>query len=486
MFITLYTSRVILDALGIIDYGIHSMVAGFVSMFWMISAPLSLSISRFITFELGKGNFEKLKLVFSTSINIQIALTLLLIVLGETFGLWFLNTQINIPEERIHASFWVFQCAILELSLYLLNIPYNAVIISHEKMSVFAYISIVEGILKLLISYLIYISLWDKLVFYAILLVFVSLVLRFVYIIYCNNNFHETHYIFIYDKSLLKEMSSYAGWDFISNFAGIMNTHGLNILINIFFGVTANAARGIATRVESAVNKFAVDFTTAINPQIIKQYASGNIELMIQYVCQGAKFSYFLILLISFPLIFETETILNIWLVEVPEYTIIFTRLTVISTCVTIIGRTCSMACHATGRIKEYSLIETFIVIFVFPVTWFAYKLNAPIEFSYYIFILFYGISIIGRLFILKWLINFSVLYFIKKVILRIFIVTIIALIFPLTIVNCFNPGLFRLFLFVVFTTLTTSFTVLLFGMTAKERTSLLYAIKSKVFSHKI
>ncbi len=481
MFVTLYTSRVILDALGVKDYGIYNVVAGFVMMISMISAPLSLSIGRFITFELGKGNLDKLQRIFSTSVNIQLLLSLLLVFLGETIGLWFLNTQIVIPEGRYNAAFWVYQCAMIELTLNLLNIPYNAAIIAHEKMSAFAYISVIEGLLKLSVALFIYISLWDKLIVYAILLVLVSVLLRVIYIYYCYKHFNETRYILVYDKSLLKEMINYAGWNFISNIAVLLNTQGVNILFNIFFGVTTNAARGIASRVEVAVNKFATDFTTAINPQIIKQYASGNMDVMIKYICQGAKFSYFLILLFALPLIYEIEEVLSIWLVEVPEHTDIFIRLSIIGSSFAVIGNSSSTAIHATGKIKMYTIVITMIIGFVFPLSWLAYKFGAPVETSYYIFILFYFIAFIARLLILKKLIDFPFLYFIRTVFSRIVIVTILTQLVPIIIISSFQSSFLRLICTVILTTLSTLIVIGVVGLTEEERTGIIQTIKNKI-----
>jgi len=477
----LYTSRVVLNILGVSDYGVYNVVAGSVSMFTIISAPLSQAISRFLTFEMGKGDKEKLARVFTTGLNIQLALAVLLVIIGESFGLWFLYNELVIPEVRMNAAFWVLQFGIVEMALSLLNTPYEGVIISHERMTMFAYISIIEGILKLLIVYLLYISPWDKLIMYALLLVVVSFFLRGIYILYCRIHFEETRHRLNFDKSIFKEMAVYAGWNFMSYGATVLNTQGVNLLFNIFFGVTTNAARGIATRVETAVARFANSFTTAINPQIIKRYANGELKAMEAFVTRGAKYSFFLMLYFALPLIYETETILNIWLVEVPENTALFIRLSVIGSCVTVIGNTCSTAIHATGKIKTYSLLTTFIIGLVFPSAWLAYKIGAPVETSYYLFIFFYAIAIIVRLFVMKHLIGISIASFFSDVLVRIVVVTMLALVVPSIIVNQWNPGVARMLVNVVFTTSSTTTIVAVAGMTHEERNMVLKTVRSKL-----
>ena len=270
MAITLFTSRVILQVLGVDDYGIYNVVGGFVAMFGIVSGALTSSISRFLTFELGKGDTSRLNKIFCTSLNIQICISLLIVLLGELIGLWFLNYKMNIPPERLLAANWVLHCSLIAFAINLISIPFNAAIIANERMSTFAYVSILEVSCKLIIVYMLYLSPIDKLISYAILMVCVSLVVQSVYAIYCKRYFPECTYHRYFDKSLIKQMTGFAGWTFFTNGAMLFNTQGINILINIFFGVSVNAARGIATQVEAAVMRFVNDFTTAINPQITK------------------------------------------------------------------------------------------------------------------------------------------------------------------------------------------------------------------------
>ena len=292
MVVSLYTSRVILNALGVEDFGIYNVVGGVVTMFSIISSSLSSAISRFLTYELGKGNQTKLNKIFSASVSIQLLLSLIIVVLIESVGVWFMNVKMTIPESRMTAANWVLQFSIVTFVINLISVPYNAAIIAHEKMSAFAYISILEAVCKLAIALLIMVSSIDKLIFYAILMCAVAVVIRFIYGHYCKKNFAECTYHFHWDKDILKQMFGFAGWNFLGSGSFLLMTQGVNILMNMFFGVTLNAARGVANQVDNAVQQFVTNFTTAINPQITKSYATGNLSYMHQLVSAGSKYSF--------------------------------------------------------------------------------------------------------------------------------------------------------------------------------------------------
>ena len=478
MAITLYTSRVILNTLGVEDYGIYNVVGGVVAMFSLISGSLSNAISRFITFELGRGNIKRLGIIFSTSVNIQLGLSLLILILGAVIGGWFLNTHINIPEGRMTAANWVLYCSLLMFCINLISIPYNACIIAHEHMAAFAYVSILEASLKLLICYLIVVSPVDKLISYAILLVIVALIIRFVYGIYCNRHFEECHYRLIYDRTLLRQMGSFAGWQFLANGCWLFNTQGVNILINMFFGVALNAARGIATQVDGAIQQFVNNFMTAVNPQITKNYAAGRIKEMFILVCRGAKFSYFLLMLFAIPVMLETEYVLTLWLKNVPDYTVVFLRLTIIGSMLNMLGGTGLTACFATGRIKTYSIWITSIGILVFPFTWIAFKCGLPVESTYIIFIIIYtGVNIV-RLYIMKYIMHFPPILFIKKVVIPMITVTPVAIILPSLIINLMIPSFWRLCLTIIVSLISSSIAIYYIGLTNKERN----AVTKKIY----
>ena len=286
MAVSLYTSRVVLNALGVEDFGIYNVVGGVVAMFSMLSGSLSAAITRFITYELGKGNQENLKKIFSSSVTIQIGLAILIIVVAEAIGVWFLNMKMNIPDVRITAANWVFQFSILTFAVNLISVPYNASIIAHERMSAFAYISILEAIGKLAIVFLIVISPMDKLIFYAILMCAVALIVRLAYGVYCKRHFEECTYHFIFDRDLLKHMFGFAGWNFIGATSAVLRDQGGNVVINLFCGPAANAARGIAFQVNNAISGFVTNFMTALNPQITKSYAAGDRKYMMTLIFQ--------------------------------------------------------------------------------------------------------------------------------------------------------------------------------------------------------
>lgn len=468
--VSLYTSRVILNVLGVEDYGIYNVVGGVVAMFHAISGALSSAISRFITFELGKGDRQRLTLVFSSSVNIQIGISLIVLLIGEIIGVWFLNYQMNIPSERLYAANWVLQCSLFTFCVNLISVPYNACIIAHEKMDAFAYISILEVFLKLGVCYLIMVSPWDKLISYAILLVFVSLIIRLTYGSYSHRHFEESHFKFVYDHTLLKEMAGFAGWNFFTNSAYIFNTQGVNILINLFFGVTVNAARGIATQVDHAVMQLVNSFTTALNPQITKNYAAGNMDAMFLLVCRGAKFSYMLLLFFALPVMLETEYILTIWLKIVPDHAINFVRLAIIASLVHVIGKTGYTASMATGNIRRYVLWVTSVGCLVFPLTWIVFELGAPSEATYIVFVIVYiGVEVV-RLWIMKGLLNFPVTMFVQEVVVRVLIVTMSSLPLPLFFILQLPPSFYRVALSVLLALLSVGFSIYCFGLTQGER----------------
>ncbi|MEY8688010.1 lipopolysaccharide biosynthesis protein [Bacteroides sp. AN502(2024)] len=445
MVISLYTSRVILSVLGVDNYGIYNVVGGVVAMFSVVSGALSGSISRFITFELGHGNVNRLRTIFSTSINIQIGISLLIFLLGETIGFWFLNNKIDIPAERLHAANWVLQCSLATFIINLISVPYNAVIIAHEKMSVFAYVSILEAALKLFIVYFLYISAWDKLIVYSLLLVLVAIVIRIVYGVYCNRYFAETRYQRVHDRTLLREMALFAGWGFFTNAVYMFNTQGINILINLSFGVTVNAARGIATQVEAAMIKFVNDFTTALNPQITKSYAARQMNEMYKLVNRGAKFSAFLTLAISLPVLFEADYILGLWLEEVPPHTVAFVRLGIIATMLDRLGNTGYTACMATGTIRRYVLLVSTVGCLVFPVTYLVFEIGAPVEAVYVVFCGVYVAVDAVRLYVMKGLLKFPVMSFVRGVIGRILLVAMVSCILPSLVIYMADESFSRL-----------------------------------------
>lgn len=452
------------------DYGIYNVVGGVVAMFSVLSGSLSSAISRFITFELGRGDQNKLKVIFSTSVSIQIVLALGIWVIAEIAGVWFLNSQMNIPQERIVAANWVLQCSIITFMINLISVPYNATIIAHEKMSAFAYISILEVSLKLIVAYLLYVSSYDKLVVYAILLMLVALLIRLVYGVYCKRHFEEARYRIMWRKDIFKEMLGFAGWNFFGNTCYLVNTQGVNMLINIYFGVAMNAARGIAVQVDGAILGFVGNFMTAVQPQITKSYASSDLPYMFKLIMKSTKFSFFIMCFIMIPFFLETETILGIWLKEVPDYSVILLRLVLISSIVNSIGNILYIAIIATGNIKKYQVIVTLVGLLVFFLTWGAYTLGAHVGITYIIFAVIYSILNVIRLRFLRSMMNFPILSYYKEAVLPILLVGCTSIVLPLILVQLMSPTIVRFVLVTLVSILSTAVCSYFIGLTKGEK----------------
>lgn len=479
LLVTLYTSRVVLNTLGVEDYGVYNAVGGMVSMFTIISGALSNAISRYITYEIGKGDSERLRIVFCTSVNIQIILALIVFVLCEVIGIWFLNSKMIIPAERLVAANWVLHFSLFSFVVNLISVPYNACIIAHEHMSAYAYISVFDAVLKLCVAFLLIASPFDKLIVYSFLLLITALVVRLLYGLYCGRHFDECHYKPIYDKVLFKEMLSFAGWNFFGNTTSVLNTQGINLLINVFFGVIANSARGVASQVDAAVNQLVVTFTTAVNPQITKSYAQGDVQRMNYLICKGAKFSFFMLMIFVIPLIFETRTILTLWLGSIPSRAIIFTKLALIGTMVNILGNTGYTACIATGNIKKYSIIITIIGSLNFIITWVAYRLGSSVEKTYYIYIFVYALVLIARLILMKEMLQFPIIMYVKEVLGKIILPLLVSLIFPYVLQQFFEPSVGRMLLISSTSVVWTGGCIAMFGLTKGERDFIFNKIKS-------
>lgn len=482
MVISLYTSRVVLQVLGVEDYGVYQVVGGLVAMFSVISSSLSSAISRFITFEIGRGDMERLKRIFSTSIIIQLCLCVIVALAVEIGGLWFMHTEMQIPAGRLDAAEWVLHCSVLTFCINLLSIPYNACIIAHEHMKAFAYVSVVEAVLKLGILFLIIYSPIDGLVTYAILLTLVAALIRLAYTVYCHKHFEETKTKLIFDKSIFKEMSGFSGWSFFNNTSFILNNQGVSMLMNVFFGVTVNAARGIAIQVESAVLQFVNNFTTALNPQITKSYANGDLDNMYKLVCRGAKFSFFSMLILSLPIILEANQILSLWLTKVPEHTVIFVQLSMIMGMCDCIGTTGYTACMATGKLKRYSLTLTPLIVLEFPLSWLLFYYGASVESSYYLYILIKLLVLFVRMYLMQSMIGLNCLMYIKGVFLPITLTTLFSIILPMLIITFMDENILRFFILLVVSTISVIVSVLFLGMTRIER-NIIIQKSSNLFS---
>ena len=431
MVVSLYTSRVILNALGVEDFGIYNVVGGVVAMFTVISGSLSAAISRFITYELGSGNQSKLNKIFSASVTIQLLLSLIIVILIEFVGVWFLNNKMTIPESRMTATNWVLQFSIVTFVINLISVPYNAAIISHERMSAFAYISILEVACKLAIAFLIMVSPMDKLVFYAILMCAVSIIIQLTYGYYCKRNFVECTYHFHWDVDILKKMFGFAGWNFIGASSAVLRDQGGNIVINLFFGPSVNAARGIANQVNSAIMGFVSNFMTALNPQITKSYASGDKQYMMTLIFQGARLSFYMLLLLSLPVLVNTHYILVIWLKLVPEHAVLFVQLILIFAMSESISNPLITAMLATGKIKKYQIVVGGLQLLNLPVSYVCLRFGCIPETVLVVAIVISQCCLAARLYMLRGMIGLSSIQYMKKVYLNIIVVALLAVAVP-------------------------------------------------------
>ena len=481
MAVSLYTSRVVLGALGIEDYGIYNVVGGVVIMFSVLSGSMSTSISRFFTFELGRGDLNRLNVVFSTGVNIQWGMSLLVVFLAEIIGVWFLNYKMNIPECRLTAANWVFQCSILTFVLNLLSVPYNAAIIAHERMSAFAYISIVEVTLRLAIVFLLMVSPIDRLITYAVLSVCVGAIIRFIYGCYSKRHFKECTYHFVYDREILKSMTSFAGWNFLGNGAYMLNTQGINILMNMYFGVAVNAARGVATQVDAALKQFVNNFTTAVNPQITKSYAQGDLGNMHKLICRSAKFSAFLMMFFAIPILLETDTILSLWLKTPPDYAAVFLQWIIISSFMdTVLANSLVTSMFATGNIKRYQIVVTIVGCLVFPLSWIAFQMGFDPYAGYILYFVIYTILLFVRLYLLRDMVKLPIMMYVREVLFRLLPVMAICFAVPSILLFVMEEGVARLVSVALLSMAISSITIYLIGLEKNER-SYMAALLSKI-----
>ena len=428
--ISLYTSRVILQVLGADDFGIYNVVGGVVVLFSFLTNAMTSSTQRFLNYNLGLKDERKILQVFNTAIFTHFTILLLVLFLAETIGLWFVKTQLNIPAGRELATMWVYQMSIITTLIGIMVIPYRSSIIAAEKMSVFAYVSVLEVVLKLIIVLLLpYIS-HDSLIMYSILLSIVSLLTLFIYKIECRRKLSFTKFIFAWDKNQYKEMLSFSGWYLFGGMAMVGAKQGTNILINIFYNVSANAAVGVANQVRNAVFGFVSNFQTAFNPQIVKLYASKNTDQLLALIYRASKISYYLLFIISFPIVLFCKEILSIWLINVPNHAVVFTQLVIISSFTEALSAPLWTAIGAIGKVQKYQVLVSLIIFLDVPLVYTAFRLGMSPEIAFVIN-LFVGIlAYLYRLFYIKKYVHYRISDYLKKVILPCFVVSVLS--FPI------------------------------------------------------
>lgn len=485
MLISLWTTRIVLRNLGVVDYGIYNVVAGFVVMFAILSSSMSAAISRYITFELGKENLDRLKTIFRTSIYIQAILAGSIFILAETAGLWFVNVKLNVERDNLIAANWVYQFAIFNFIMEIISIPFNATIIAHERMKVFAYIGILKAAATLLIAFLlVVVPSHQRLIFYAALLFLLSFILRLIYGFYCHKHFPETKGRAKFDKSILKEIFRFAGWNFIGSSAGIAKDQGVNIVLNIFFGPVVNASRGIAIQVSAAATTFANNFMVALNPQITKSYSSGDLTGSFKLCYLGARMGYFLMFLIGVPIIIETPQILRVWLGEIPQYSVIFVRLIIINALIDILSYTLMVLQLANGNIRNYQIVVGMCNLLVLPIAYILMKFHYPPQAAIIGGIVMSIVALLCRVIMVNRSTGLPIAQYFNDVILRVLIVSTVSLgcIYLILKYSPFYNGILQIAYVTFICLIISTSAIYLLGISKSERKKLLSVAKKYIY----
>lgn len=471
MGVTLFTSRVVLRALGVTDYGVYNVVGGVVAMMGMLNSAMAVASQRYFTFELGRKDYAQLKTVFSVSFSIYLLLTLVFLVLAETIGLWFLNTKLVIPEDRMIAANWIYQFSVVAVISSLLTNPYNASIIAHEKMNVFAYVSIIEGGLKLGAAYCIYLFAYDKLIVYGAGIMLASLVVTAIYRQYCIAKFEECKYRWVWDKALFKELFAYSGWNLFGSAAGMARSQGVNILLNLFFGPVVNTARGMAAQIETAINQFCANFYAAVRPQITKYYAEGSLRNMFDLVFRSSRFAFYLMLFVAMPILLETEFVVQLWLGQVPEYIVHFTRLIILNGIIEAMANPLATTVYSTGKISLYQFVVGGVTLLNIPIIYVLFNLGFSPYYAFFVMIAISAINIFSRLWFVKRLVNFPVWKFCKNVLLVSLGIGALAIVMPL-LAKTYMPmdGISRFAIVFIVGVASSTLVIYFVGMTKNER----------------
>jgi O-antigen/teichoic acid export membrane protein len=480
MGVSLYTSRIILNTLGVKDFGIYNIAGGVVILFSFLNSAMTSATQRFLNFVTGQNLNTEVNRVFSMSMTAHFSIALTVIVLSETVGLWFLNTQMNIPAERMNAANWVYQFSILTFCIQIIRVPYNASILAYEKMSFYAFVSIAEVTLKLVIVFLLLYFGWDKLKLYSVLTCGISFVILIFYKLYCNGAFTTCRYNFIWDIELYKKLMRFSGWSLFGSLANMGAQQGLNILLNIFYGVSVNAAMGIANQVSSAINGFVSNFQVAFNPQIIKSYALNDQKYFMNLIFQSSKFSYYLLFFLSLPILINTNFIFELWLKNVPEYSVTFCRLIILFMLIDAISAPLWMSVQATGNIRNYQILMGSLILLNLPLAYVALKMGCEPQSILIVRVIINLLTFFVRIFYLKPRIGLPTLRYIREVVLVVTLVSLMALPLPL-LVNHYIFNLKGLITSTLVSLFSAGFFIYIIGLSKKERDFIFSFISSKV-----
>lgn len=480
MAIGLYTSRVVLVELGISDYGLYSVVGGIVTMFTFVNGSLSAGTQRFLTFELGRGEIEKLKKVFRTAIVIHTFLAIIILLFAETVGLWFLLNKMNFEHGRLTAAVWVYQFSIVACIVSVIQVPFMSALVAHEKLDIYAYMSIYDAVMKLAIVFLLALSPFDKLIFYGMLVLLVNISSVAIYNTYCRKHYEECRFVWKFDKITFKGMFSFSAWDVIGSMSSIGQSQGVNIVINMFCGTLVNAAYGISTTVNNIVMGLVNNFLMAANPQIVKSYAQKQLKEMFSLVINSAKMASYLLLFIGVPVFIEVEFLLEIWLGEYPPYAPIFLRIILIQSWIQTLGTPTIRALHATGNIKLVNILVGTLLLGILPVTYILFRMGFSPEKVLCVNIIPWMIAIPIRLILLRRYCNFPAMFYINHVVLLGIVIALLCYVIPYT-VKVFVPfeG-FKQFLLVCAVSVTSSSVSIFFiGISKHIRAKMVGTVKS-------
>lgn len=488
MAISLYTISVILNSLGATDYGIYNVVGGIVLMFSFLTSSLVSTSQRFFAYLLVSNDKEKLSNYFMTSIWCHVIIVFLVLAIAETVGLWFVKYKLTIPPNRLNAALWVYQLSIVSFIINMISIPYNSILIAHERMNIYAIVGLIEAIVKLGCAYLIVISPFDKLIVYAVLIMLSTFALNSFYIMYCTAKFNECKLVRFWDYKMFKEVICFSGWSLYGGMAGILRSHGINILINVYFNPVVNAARSIAYQVNSAMSQFVLNFFKAVQPQITKYYASSELDELFKLIFRSSRFSYYLFFSISLPVFITIPSILHVWLKDVPQYTVIFTRLTIIVALVDSMSYPLQTAISATGNIKWYQIITGSLLLINLPISWIFLFYGFPPQTTLYVAIFISLLSQISRVIFSKRLFHLSVLNYYKEVVNPIIIVSLISIGISVILVISLPENLTGIIITFILSFFVSCVIALFIGMTSNERDKILHAIcnKLKKINHSI
>lgn len=442
MLVSLYTSRIVLAALGVESFGVYNVVGGVVASLSFLNSSLGTSTQRFLNYEMGLRDGANLSKIFSNAVNAHYIIGFVTVLLLETVGLWFVLNKLQIPESNLRAAFWVYQASIASVFITIICTPYNAAIIAHEKMNVFAYFSILECLLKLGVVYLLLILPFDRLLVYGLLLLGVTVVMQMIYVLYGMKKFDECRYHWDWDKPLLKKMFSFTGWMFFGCITDMLSGQGINMLINMFFGPVFNASRAIAYQVFNAVHSFLTNFMTAVKPQIVKSYAANNKDYAFKLVFSSTKLSFYLLFFLTMPLFLHMDLVLKLWLKDVPEMAVLFTRLVLVDLWVRAIYTPMAQINQASGKIRNYQLAISIIFLLIFVVTLVLFEFGKPVYYAFIVSVVMNLIGIFARLIIVKRENGFPVIAFMKKSVLPLIPIAIVTFLIPYMLLVNLNDSI--------------------------------------------